>query len=392
MNIGLFTDTYYPEINGVANSVYTLKTELEKRGHNVYVFTTTTKDIPEHEYNVFRMHSMPFVFMKDRRVGMVYQRNIATIMKKLNLDVIHTHTEFSLRLFAMIMAKQLKVPLVHTYHTIYEDYTHYFAPMEMLNNKAKAFARYYTRKCCNSVDEVIVPTKKVQELLGTYHVFKNINIIPTGINLSKFNKDNFSKEQIIALKESYQIKPEDKVILYLGRISPEKNIGELIQAMPEYKKRHNDFKFIIVGAGPDLEPLQQLAKEQNVEDVVIFAGEQQWDEIGLYYQLGDVFVSASNSETQGLTYFEAMAAGLPVIAKEDPCLDDILEEGYNGYTFVNQQEFLDGLDQVLYTESGIVYGENSEQMMRPYCTEEFAKSVECVYERVLKNGPVLIEA
>ena len=391
MNIGLFTDTYYPEINGVANSVYTLKMELENQGHNVYVFTTTTPGAPKHEYNVFRVHSMPFVFMKDRRVGMVYQRKLAALIRKLNLDIIHTNTEFSLRVFALIMAKELNIPLVHTYHTIYEDYTHYFAPIALLNNRAKAFARFYTRKCCNFVEEVIVPTKKVEELLTSYRVFRNINVIPTGIDLKKFYKGNFTEEQIRQVRERFGITPEQKVILYLGRVSPEKNISELLKAMPRYMKQHEDVRFVVVGAGPDLENLKRLAEELKLQGKAIFAGEQPWDQIALYYQLGDVFVSASQSETQGLTYFEAMAAGLPVVAKKDPCLNEILRDGYNGYAFETQDEFLKNLDQVLYGNDGISYGHNSELVIKPYSTEEFAKSVVKVYRNVITNKAVPVE-
>ncbi len=392
MNIGLFTDTYYPEVNGVANSVYTLKTELENQGHNVYVFTTTTPGAPKHEYNVFRMHSMPFVFMKERRVGMVYQRKLAALIRKLNLDIIHTHTEFSLRVFALIMAKELNIPLVHTYHTIYEDYTHYFAPIAILNNRAKAFARFYTRKCCNFVEEVIVPTEKVEDLLTSYKVIRNINVIPTGIDLKKFYKGNFTEEQILEVRKRFHITPEQKVILYLGRVSPEKNIGELLKAMPKYMKEHSDVRFVVVGAGPDLDNLKKLAQELKLSNSVVFAGQQPWDEIALYYQLGDVFVSASQSETQGLTYFEAMAAGLPVVAKKDPCLNEILRDGYNGYAFDTQDEFLEGLDKVLYGTEGIPYGRNSELVMKPYSTEEFARNVEKVYQKVVTGKVVPVEA
>ncbi len=392
MNIGLFTDTYYPEINGVANSVYTLKQELERRGHNVYVITTTTPGAPEYEYNVFRVHSMPFVFMKDRRVGMFYQRRLAAMIRKLNLDIIHTHTEFSLRLFARSIAKNMNIPMVHTYHTIYEDYTHYFAPIAILNNQAKAFARAYTRHCCNLVEEVIVPTKKVEELLTGYRVSKNMNIIPTGIKLSKFNKDNFTKEQITEIRNRYGITSENKTAVYLGRVSPEKNIGELLKSLPEFVAKHPDFRFVIVGAGPDIDNLKKVTKEYKLQSTVIFAGEQPWDEIAIYYQLGDVFVSASQSETQGLTYFEAMAAGLAVVAKKDPCLKDILINGYNGYAFENKEGFLDSLNQVLYGNESIPYGSNSEAMMKPYSTEEFGKSVEDVYARVLQSSSVFAEA
>ncbi|MFW5633138.1 MAG: glycosyltransferase, partial [Acetivibrio ethanolgignens] len=166
MNIGLFTETYYPEINGVANSVYMLKNELERAGHNVYVFTTTTPGAPEHEYNVFRVPSLPCILISERRVGMFYQLKLAHIIRRLDLDIIHTHTEFSLGVFGRIMARELKIPVVHTYHTIYEDYTHYVNKIHLasVDERAKAFVRMFTKICCNTVEQVVVPTKKVEEL------------------------------------------------------------------------------------------------------------------------------------------------------------------------------------------------------------------------------------
>ncbi|BBF44991.1 glycosyltransferase LafA, responsible for the formation of Glc-DAG [Lachnospiraceae bacterium KM106-2] len=392
MNIGLFTDTYYPEINGVANSVFVLKSELEKRGHNVYVFTTTTPGSPDYEFNVFRLHSIPFVFMPDRRVGMFYDRKLAAMIRRLNLDIIHTHTEFSLRLFACTMAKELNIPIVHTYHTIYEDYTHYFAPIKPLNKGAKAFARKYTKRVCNQVEEVIVPTEKTKELLEAYHVYKNINVVPTGIMLSKFSPSNFSKEEIEAEKRALGIAEDDKVILYLGRVSPEKNIEELIQNLPALKAKHDNVRFVIIGAGPDIENLQKITKEEQMEDTVIFAGEKPWDKIGFYYQLGDVFVSASQSETQGLTYIEAMAAGLPVVARDDRCLDEILQNGYNGYKFHDGEEFVAGLEKVLFGDTSVDYRQNSINMVANYSVEAFGESIEEIYTKVIHEAGMLLEA
>lgn len=385
MNIGLFTETYYPEINGVATSVFMLKTELELLGHNVYVFTTTSPGSPEYEHNVFRVPSLPCILITERRVGVFYQPKLAHIIKKLNLDIIHTHTEFSLGIFGRIMARELHLPIVHTYHTIYEDYTHYITRMKSLDKRAKNFVRVFTKVCCNTVEQVIVPTEKVKELLKEYSVVKDIAVVPTGIELKKFEKENFPGEEIRELKAQYGILPEDKVILYLGRISREKNLEEVLSAMPDYLGSRKQVKFVIVGNGPDKERLEKLKNGLNCADRIIFTGEQPWDIIGRFYQLGDVFVSASNSETQGLTYIEAMAAGLPVVAKEDRCLDEILKNGYNGYTFTDREGFMKGLDAVLFGSESFKYGENAVKMVKKYSTEEFALNVLEVYEKVLRH-------
>ncbi|HAU84530.1 MAG TPA: glycosyltransferase family 4 protein, partial [Lachnospiraceae bacterium] len=188
--------TYYPEINGVAASVYVLKEELEKQGHNVYVFTTTSPGAPKDEKNVYRVHSLPCILISDRRVGLLYQRKTASIIKKLNLDIIHTNTEFSLGIFGRIMAKELKIPIIHTYHTIYEDYTHYITKGVLLDNKAKKAVRAFSKVCCNTVDEVIVPTEKVKELLRAYHVKRHIEVIPSGIDLDKFDEGRYQAKEL----------------------------------------------------------------------------------------------------------------------------------------------------------------------------------------------------
>ncbi len=388
MNVGLFSETYYPEINGVATSVYMLKNELEKRGHNVYVFTTTTPGAPEHEHNVFRVPSIPFIFITERRVGLFYQPKLAHVIKRLNLDIIHTHTEFSLGIFGRIMARELRLPVVHTYHTIYEDYTHYLTHFKALDCRAKAFARTYTKVCCNTVEQVVVPTEKTKKLLMTYSVHKDISVVPTGIDLDKFERSRYSEAEVHQLRESFGIRPEDKVLLYIGRVSKEKNIEEIIAAMPEYMASRSQVKFLVIGSGPALEGLQVMVEEFGLKERFVFAGAKPWDTIGLYYQLGDVFVSASRSETQGLTYIEAMASGLPVVAREDRCLEEILDQGVNGYTFGDVKGLYYGLDQVLFLDQETDYRGNAIEKVKKYSMQEFAHQIEKVYQQVISRDRV----
>lgn len=388
LNIGLFTETYYPEINGVATSVYMLKRELEEIGHTVYVFTTTTPGAPEYEHNVFRVPSLPCILITERRIGLFYQQKLASLIKKLNLDIIHTHTEFSLGIFGRIMAKELKIPMIHTYHTIYEDYTHYVTHFKPLDKRAKAFVRVFTKICCNTVEQVIVPTDKVKELLLQYSVSKDISVIPTGVDLKKFNPELYTPEEVLQARYECGIGKEDKVLLYIGRISKEKNIAEIIEAMPDYMHTRPEIRFLIIGGGPEMERLKNRTVEMGLADRILFAGPKPWDKIGLYYQIGDVFVSASRSETQGLTYIEAMAAGLPVVARQDKCLDDILINGHNGYDFTNKEELIKGLDKILLSTDDIPYSENAIAKMRKFSTEEFARNVQKVYEEVMRRGPI----
>lgn len=385
MKIGLFTDTYYPQINGVATSVLMLKENLLAHGHQVYVFTTTDSDAPSGETDIFRVPSIPFVSAK--RMGMFYHPRLAQLIRGLGLDLIHTHTEFSLGIFGRVMSKALEIPLLHTMHTLYEDYTHYIVKLGVLDPIAKLAAKKISASFCNSADSVIAPTDKIKDLLLSYGVTRRIGIIPTGIDLGKFSKSSYDVNAVRDLRAGLGIGAGDKILLYIGRLAEEKNIGEMLAHMEAYLKGRDDVKFVLVGDGPDKKNLEELTKKLGICRQTIFAGERPWDEIGIYYQLGDVFISASQSETQGLTYIEALASGLPVVAKADRCLDGVLQDGVNGYAFYGQDDFLRALDSVL--SSGVQRERlslgavrSAERFSAPY----FACTVEALYESVLARA------
>lgn len=382
MKIGLFTDTYYPQVNGVATSVLMLKKYLEMKGHQVYIFTTTDPKSNDKEINVYRVPSVPFI--SERRVGMFYNPSLAKLIKNLGLDIIHTHTEFSLGIFGRSMAKELNIPLLHTYHTIYEDYTHYIAKLGIFDSIAKNAARKISSNFCNSVDKVIVPTDKVKDLLLSYEVKKDITVIPTGIELNKFSRDKYDGISIHNLRISLGIEKDDKILLYIGRISKEKNIEEILHAMKTYLKDRKKVKLVLIGDGPEKSNLEVMAKEFNIHEQIIFAGERPWDEIGMYYQIGDVFVSASQSETQGITYIEALASGLPVVAKADECLSGVLEDDINGYAFNSEEDFIGYLDSILYNElkqEKLAFG--AMKSIRKFSAWHFASTVETLYRSML---------
>ena len=388
MNIGLFTDTYYPELNGVANSVFLLKKELEKKGHNVYVITTKTPGAPANEKGVLRVPSKACSFVPERRIGLFYHPKIAVKIHKMKLDIIHTNTEFAIGMFGRIMAHELFIPVVHTYHTIYEDYTHYIKKYISNGDRAKKLAKLYSKFSVRGAEELIVPTKKVEELMHRYGVKQDINVIPTGIDLSRFCiRDNDAQKN--KLKSALGIPKENKVVLYLGRVSQEKNIDEVMKYLNHYMDSYTNVTFLVVGDGPYRSALEKNAKGLKHRKQMIFAGAKPWDEITHYYQLADVFVSASTSETQGLTYIEALASGLPVVARKDPCLDGVLYQGVNGYEFSDEDSFIYGINQVLW-EKGIDYQKNATESVEQFSTEKFAARVENIYYHVTKTHRTLL--
>jgi 1,2-diacylglycerol 3-alpha-glucosyltransferase len=385
MRIGIFSDTYYPQLNGVATSVLMLNEKLRAKGHQVFVFTTTDPEAPRQETGVYRLPSLPFV--GDRRMGMFYHPGLARMVRRLDLDLIHTNTEFSLGVFGRYMARELRLPMVHTMHTIYEDYTHYVAKFKMLDSLAKAVAKKISADFCNSADQVIVPTAKVKELLLSYGVTREISPIPTGIELDRFAPGQYSRETLRGLRREMGCGEDAKVLLFVGRIAEEKNIRELFYSLRRYLQTNRDVTFLLIGDGPERCRLESLSKELELEDKAIFAGPRPWDEIGMYYQTGDVFVNASQSEAQGLTYIEAMAAGLPVIAKADPCLDGILQDGVNGYAFHDGDGLVRALERVLpnaWERERLAQG--ALKTARRFSADGFADKVAEVYQKLLAEN------
>lgn len=384
MKIGLFTDTYFPRVNGVATSVFILKEYLQKSGHQVFVFTTSDPKAVDFEPNVYRVPSLPFVSIT--RLAMFYHSGFAKIIRDLKLDVIHTHTEFSLGIFGKKMAKELNIPLFHTMHTIYEDYTHYLVKLNSLNSIAKSTARKMCANFCNKANVVIVPTEKVKKLLINYNVKNTITVVPTGIQLDKYSKKHYSEQEIQLLRKKIGIKESDKVLLYVGRISKEKNIEEVMHAIQNYLRERPHLKFVLVGDGPHKEKLRELAKVLKIDTQTIFVGEIPWEQVGLYYHLGDVFVSASMSETQGLTFVEALASGLPVVAKADPCLEGVVQDDVNGYVFQNATDFLEKLDALLQSDlqrKRLSLG--AEKSSEKFSAEHFARAVESHYKKLISS-------
>ncbi|WBW98432.1 glycosyltransferase family 4 protein [Oceanirhabdus sp. W0125-5] len=386
MNIGIFTDTYSPVISGVVTSTKILKKELENLGHNVTIVTVKHPELKiEEEENILRLPSIPFLPLKTQRVGSVYSTKIWKKIKKLNLDIIHTQTEFSIGLFGRIVAKRLGLPVIHTYHTMYEDYVHYIAPTSMLK-PAAGFAKRVSKAYCKDCNAVIVPTSKVKDKLEEYglkHDF--VEIIPTGIDLEPFKRENHSSEEGNELRKEFGLNNDNKVVLFIGRIAKEKSIDVVINAMKTLIQEDDTIRMLIVGDGPALEELKELADRLSISDYIIFAGEKPWKDIGKYYQLGDVFVSASITETQGLTFSEAMAAKVPVVAKYDKNLEDILKHEKNGLIFKEDHELSHVLKDTLNDNTKrSTIAEQAFNEIEPLSSKHFGKKVSDLYREVFE--------
>lgn len=311
------------------------------------------------------------MMVKDRSLALPLEPYWKRKAKKLKLDVIHTQTEFTVGLLGMRMANYLEIPLVHTYHTMYEDYTHYFKVPG--NKKLKPVIGSLTRKFCNQADRIIVPTEKVRKKLWGYKICRHVDVIPTGLELDKYKKPDPSV--LDRLREKYNLKGK-RVLIFIGRVAKEKNIDKVVSYFSKLSRDYQDLQLLIVGDGPAWKGLNKQVQDLGIGDRVSFTGMVPWDNIQNYYALGDIFVSASTSETQGLTYNEALACGLPILVHRDPCLKNVLEEGKNGMGFEREEEFIEGFKAILDME---------KESLEAYSSMDFAVQVLEVYKREIQG-------
>ncbi|KAA9304013.1 glycosyltransferase family 4 protein [Streptococcus anginosus] len=338
MRIGLFTDTYFPQVSGVATSIRTLKTELEKLGHTVFIFTTTDKDVNRYEdWQIIRIPSVPFFAFKDRRIAYRGFSTALEIARQYQLDIIHTQTEFSLGLLGVWIAKELRIPVVHTYHTQYEDYVRYIAKGMVIR---PSMVKYIVRGFMSDLDGVICPSEIVYDLLMKYKVKVEKRVIPTGIELAKFERPEITSENIADLRGKLGISNQETMLLSLSRVSYEKNIQAVLAALPAVLEENPDVKLVVAGDGPYLSDLKAQAKRLNITDAVIFTGMIAPSETALYYKAADFFISASTSETQGLTYLESLASGTPIIAHGNPYLDNVINDKMFGTLYYEERDLV----------------------------------------------------
>ncbi|SDC42010.1 glycosyltransferase family 4 protein [Shouchella lonarensis] len=379
MNIAIFTDTYFPQISGVAASIATLEKELTNTGHQVYIFTSTDRsaDLAEEEGKVFRFPSLGAWFVPERRLAYAGMRKASRLMETLEIDLVHTHTEFSMGLLGKYVANKHNVPFVHTYHTMYEDYLHYIAKGKLLTPK---FVGKLTKYFCKGASLVIAPTDKVRRKLISYGVEEPIKTIPTGISFKQFRRTETSIQQVCKIKETLHINTGDKVVVSIGRMAEEKNMQAIIRALPNWLAFDPTIKLVMVGDGPVRESLEALARAQGVHHAVRFVGAVNWDQVQYYYHIGDVFVSASTTEAQGLTYIEAIASGCIVVAKEDQSVANLLMDGQTGFLFRTDEDLGPLLREVFARPQQLKQvRQAAKKHIQPLSAEAFGQTIVSMY-------------
>ena len=391
MKIGIFTDTYTPYINGVTTSVVMLKNALEKKGHTVYIVTVNNEDLHfkyKEDEKIIRIPGVP-IGIYDYRLTGIYPLKAINKIKKWDLDVIHSQTEFGVGTFARIIAKQFNIPLVHTYHTMYEDYIHYITK-GYFKKSSKKLVEYFTLFYCDkTITELVVPTKKTYELFKKkYKVDRNIYIVPTGIEVERFFVENNKDLDVHDKRKKLGFKDDDFVILFVGRIGTEKNLDLLLTSMKSLIGISKKIKLLVIGDGPDLEQYKDYVVKNKLEDNIIFTGKVPWEEVVGYYLISSVFATASQTETQGLTVIEAMAAGLPVVCINDESFKDVVINDLNGIIFNNRREYKKAIVK-LYRDKELLdrLSKQARIAADSHSSKYFAEKILDVYRIAIKNKP-----
>ena len=385
MRVLLAVDKYYPAINGVITSVKNLKEALERKGHEVKVLTLSESVSTHIKDNVIYIGSVSVdrIYPDIRIKHPVMRKNIQELIEW-RPDVIHTNTEFSTYKLSKDISIKTGAPMVHTYHTDYEDYVHYLA---LSKKVGKPIVKRYIKHVTSYMQEIIAPTEKTKQQLLGYGINTKITVVPTGLDLTKYNAQ-YTEEDINKLRLRHNLKCNIPTLIFVGRLGKEKNLLEIINYLSDYREK--EFQFLIVGDGPDRKTIEFQIATTGLSSKTIFTGMVSQDDIALYYRLGSLFVSASQSETQGLTYIEALSSGLPLLCKKDDCLDNVLIEGKTGWSFNNEKEFKEHLTYFLSNpEEARNMSRNAKEFaILSFSSDSFADNVLKIYENAIKiNKP-----
>ncbi|NLV15824.1 MAG: glycosyltransferase family 4 protein [Syntrophomonadaceae bacterium] len=339
MRIGVFSDSYRPYTSGVVTSICTFKEELSKMGHETFIFAPSYQNYHDDEDNVFRCFSVPSPSNRDFAVPIPLSPRVNTIVKNLDLDIIHVHSPFILGPMGAGFSKKLNVPLVFTYHTLYDQYVHY-VPMaqELARDLAIKYCSYFSNRC----DLVITPTTDIKEMIQRYGISSPIEVIPTGVETDRFKRGDPNW-----IRQHFAIPADKKICLFVGRLSKEKNLEFLIQAFQKVKQQYDNACLVIIATGPLEKQLKKMVinLDMVLNEDVFFAGFLSFENLVDAYCGADLFTFASVTETQGIVLVEAMAAGLPVVAVKATGSQEMVEDGRQGILVNDDQDMM--ADQIV---------------------------------------------
>ena len=390
MNIAIFTDTYYPEVNGIAVTTKILVETLKAHGDNVVVVTGIHDDKePNKEANVY------YVRCSIKNKGSVFTTvrnyNLTTFkhIKNFKPDIIHNQTNGHIGQLGIYTSTKLHVPFIYTYHIHREEYAPYVGSNFFIRI-ARARERRYFKMMTELATEFIAPSVKIKNYLRKKDIDKYINVVPSGIEMDKFIIDENTKKDGKYIKKKYDIKDGEKVLLYVGALSREKNIDLLLNSFRKYiDEVNNKTHLLIVGEGDQTDNLLGLIKQLDLKEYVHLVGKVNHDKIKSYYALSDVYVSSSTSETQNISIMEAMASRCLCLAISDESLLGIIEEEKTGFTFTDEDDFSSKLKRILKMDEKEIneIKENAYNLiLNKFSLEKYYENTIEVYKRAQRKN------
>lgn len=383
MNVAIFTNNYLPNPYGVSTSIETFRQEFEKLGHTVYIFAPHFPGYKDENPNVFRYPAIDLEIKIKFPLAIPYSRKISKILRGLDIDIIHAQHPNLLGTAAKKWAKKKNVPLVFTWHTLYDQYTDFvpFLP-------AKFSAGYMIKKAvkfANGSDAVVVPTDSIIPILKTWGV-RNENIFPVATGVIE---EDFLDSRRDIVRKKYGIRDDEMLLLLVTRLTAEKNVEFVFRSVLEILKERKNIRFMVCGDGYLLPDLQKYCEENGISDQVIFTGVVSRKELKNYYAAADVFIHGSKSETQGMILTEAMYMGLPIVAVCATGVISLVQNNKNGFLtcVTGEKEFAYMITKlILDKDLRKKTGEESARIARENFTSEVcAKKMIEVYEEAIKN-------
>ena len=337
MRIGILTNTYPPNLNGVSVAVKSLKKSLEKAGHKVFVATPEIKG-QKYPSNILPIRSSPVpkTISPDLKLPYLYVNQTSEFFQKNGVEIVHTHDTIFGGLEGLIIAMKLNVPSVHTFHTMIENYDYFKIP------GYKSLTKNFIQTVCNGYEHIIAPSPKVYDYLlsiGVYSRITQIFNVPDTEPLEKNTTSDFTEPKSFSKiftpsadkKETYIDPATDFVFITFCRLAKEKGVGQGIEVLSPILKKYPTAKYLILGQGPEKENLENLVKNLKLDNKVIFTGKYERQELPYYASLSKVFLFTSTTENLPTNIFEAMFLGLPVISVDDSSVDYLLKDGENGF-------------------------------------------------------------
>ncbi len=373
MRIALFTETYLPHINGVVTHVKLLKEGLEKLGHTVLIVTADAGT--RHHYIKDGILYCPAAKLKrfySYSVAPPISRKRVKLIEDFKPDIIHIHNEFGIGISGFRAAKILRIPLVYTLHTMYDEYLYYVVPKKFID-VSKRVAHKYFKLLGEHADAITGPSKKCEEYFKLVGVNKEVHVIPNAVELDSFMPENITLEAKKAFRRKYNIPDSKMIACFVGRLGREKSVDVVLDYWSKSIKESDNIHLIIIGDGPVRKELEEQAQNLGISSMVTFTGAVQHDELPPYLASCDVYVTASLSDTNSISMLEGMATGLPVLQRLDRLNEDQVVNGENGYVFNSPEEMANELLKI----------KNMPE-------KELSKLKESVTKSVLNSGAVTL--